>query len=1477
MEGMPRLPMLAPEFKFSTTSLPPEFSTKIKEYILMHYQDDPSKYEAAINEMMSLRAQFGRLIADVETVCQMKRYYAQLTMMKSRFPMEEGDPLKIPFSWLDKAMDMPNSTVYEDVNFELTCIMFNIGAVHAAIAVNEMRSDLDSIKSAFTHFQCAAFPFQHIRDKMNATKYSSVDFEPSILTWYVNVLLAQAQECILEKSLIDHRKNTVIAKIAIYLRDVYMNCCEHLESSGISDIVSSSKYREWLRTCNVKAELYGAVAMVHLGEQADIDKKMGHRLAYYQIASEHVKAAAKFIEKDKRESLRQAVVFATDVVVAKETNAKKENDFIYHERVPKREELGIIEGVAMVKPIGFEPTDRSVAGDDLFAALLPMNVLKSVSMYSEEKAKFKRAILERVEAKDKELDEYLLSLQLEEINLDKSVDELKLPEMLLERSAAFNAQPDAFPDLLDKLQRVGHCAIEADHKLDDLHNRLSAIDSPDLVSDVGFKAIKKELERISEHHMKARTNNAQLQRAIAAHSENLRVLAMPLNELNRRISGPVVKPSETAEGAQLKRMLDKTEEMRAQRRQLLDTLSKDVESDDITAKCLAEKDVDNADLYSKELKKHDEVVRLIDMNLAAQTKILAALTEANASFADCRRQVMELNKSRADQILALTAAYDVYMDVLQKADEGLKFYSTLFSLVRTLDEAMEGVENAYEEEKIAKEKEKQRLEEQKRELRMAREARETMEQFRIQQMDSSSSSLQSSVEYPPNAGGPPPSGGNARLKDYLSYYRSKIAGQLPPSSQQHHVGVMPPCSPAFPPYAQAYSRGTGAAFASSSSMAPNATLTQPLHSGIGLAGGVPPATGATMRNMLPQSMQPQPQQGPSQQPLHYQVPISVQSPNVSRFAPLTPVASLGLQNQQPPVIPPSTSVQSLPPASGGCFAQPAVSNAPAWQQVVGASNLLHSSQNQTSLSCNSVQHSQSMSQMPQNPVQCFQNAPLYTSQTSIPQQPLHLGPQQGNQPQVVQQSQPTATRMHTDNNVSSLPSEQLLPSATIPQQLHSNNTCKMATSFASVTTQKQPTSTYSLSSGIPLQHQQVPFASPSQPLMPQATCMPETSVNPNPSTTATPSNMHLASRSNIASCVSMPTGVCGSVIGPAQQQTSSGQTPTCNQLSAPNAASIISTGSFMPQSHPASASQLQSPFAPSALTSSESGVLSPWHQSLLTNPESLIYGSGRLLNQSPSMLQSHIKNVESSNMAAIPSSTSVIKQPPAVSHTLASTVQNAAPYTPTSLEFDLMSSPLNANLPTPLMPSSQQLQTGSTNSTTTLPDATNNISNNNSQPTSKNEIFAQNVQQPCVSSQSTPSLSTNGDIVQMQATQSSIADNVAACGESTTTEQSSACVAASAAAIAVQPVPRPAAAVAPIMQSSSSTSLAPDVVLGMTSVTSMTYTCTTPAAHKPSQAAASPSGEVPSSNQTNEGNRSLFSDILNPQTFTIGEDEEDPL
>lgn len=62
----------------------------------------------------------------------------------------------------------------------------------------------------------------------------------------------------------------------------------------------------------------------------------------------------------------------------------------------------------MVKAVGFDPADKSISGPDLFAALLPGNVVKSLSIYSEQKAKFKRALLEEIEEKDKEL-EYVYS------------------------------------------------------------------------------------------------------------------------------------------------------------------------------------------------------------------------------------------------------------------------------------------------------------------------------------------------------------------------------------------------------------------------------------------------------------------------------------------------------------------------------------------------------------------------------------------------------------------------------------------------------------------------------------------------------------------------------------------------------------------------------------------------------------------------------------------------------------------------------------------------------------------------------------------------------------------------------------------------------------------------------------------------------------------------------------------------------------
>lgn len=48
--------------------------------------------------------------------------------------------------------------------------------------------------------------------------------------------------------------------------------------------------------------------------------------------------------------------------------------------------------------------DLSIAGPDLFNGLLPTDVIKVISLYSEEKMKLKRDVCEKVKQKDIELE-----------------------------------------------------------------------------------------------------------------------------------------------------------------------------------------------------------------------------------------------------------------------------------------------------------------------------------------------------------------------------------------------------------------------------------------------------------------------------------------------------------------------------------------------------------------------------------------------------------------------------------------------------------------------------------------------------------------------------------------------------------------------------------------------------------------------------------------------------------------------------------------------------------------------------------------------------------------------------------------------------------------------------------------------------------------------------------------------------------------
>ena len=79
--------------------------------------------------------------------------------------------------------------------------------------------------------------------------------------------------------------------------------------------------------------------------------------------------------------LGNSLTFSSDVINGKLENAKKENEFVYHEKVPDFDSLPELKGASLVKGIGFEITDPEISGTDIFGRLVPLEAHEASSLY----------------------------------------------------------------------------------------------------------------------------------------------------------------------------------------------------------------------------------------------------------------------------------------------------------------------------------------------------------------------------------------------------------------------------------------------------------------------------------------------------------------------------------------------------------------------------------------------------------------------------------------------------------------------------------------------------------------------------------------------------------------------------------------------------------------------------------------------------------------------------------------------------------------------------------------------------------------------------------------------------------------------------------------------------------------------------------------------------------------------------------------
>ncbi|XP_054637809.1 tyrosine-protein phosphatase non-receptor type 23 [Dunckerocampus dactyliophorus] len=683
MEAVPRMPMIWLDLKEAGDF---HFSPSVRQFILKNYGENPDNYNEQLKKLETLRQSAVNVTRDFEGCSTLRKYFGQLHYLQSRVPMATGQEAAVPISWTE--IFSGRTVTHDDISYEQACILYNLGALHSMLGAMDNRVSEEGMKVSCTHFQCSAGAFSYLRDHFSHN--FSVDMSHQILNLNINLTLGQAQECLLEKSMLDNRKSFLVARISAQVVDYYKEACRALENSETASLLGKIQ-KDWKKLVQMKIYYFAAIAHLHMGKQAEEQQKYGEGLAYLQSSLEKLSEAIK-LAKGQPESVQEALSFTMDVIGGKFNSAKKDNDFIYHESVPSLEKLTSVKGAPLVKALPVNPTDPSVTGPDLFAKLVPMAAHEASSLYSEEKAKLLRDVMAKIDSKNATLGQFMDSLGLEHESVDNLEMYSHIPPVLMEKCAALSVRPDTVKSLIQSMQVLSGVFTDVESSLREIREVLEADEAgertlQEVVPTVVelhpapqaqiLAEIHRDLEKYMEAHEKASFTNTELHRAMNLHISNLRLLGGPLESLKEVLPQPQLSEEEVAELQCMKRILAKVQEMREQRSSLEKQLRELIHQDDITSTLVTIERADMKRVFEEQLKKYEQVKVVIDQNLTAQETILKALTEANVQYASIRKCLSQTEQQWNSTVQGLVGSYEAYEDLMKKSQEGKDFYDDL--------------------------------------------------------------------------------------------------------------------------------------------------------------------------------------------------------------------------------------------------------------------------------------------------------------------------------------------------------------------------------------------------------------------------------------------------------------------------------------------------------------------------------------------------------------------------------------------------------------------------------------------------------------------------------------------------------------------------------------------------------------------------------------------------------------------------------
>ncbi|VDP07123.1 unnamed protein product [Heligmosomoides polygyrus] len=632
------------------------------------------------------------------------RYYDQLVAIENKIIISATQN-PVVFKWKD-AFDKGSlffskaSLSISDGSFERAAVLFNCGALMSHIAASQPFLTDEEMKTAAKLFQQSAGVFARLRDTVlgMVQQDPTPDLTPDTLSALSALMLAQAQESIYIKAFKDSMKPSALVKIAAQAADFYLEAQKAMNRDSVKGLWE----KEWLQVVNGKSLGFQAIAQLH---QAAVSCKC-EQLSRLTEALRLSELASKYLPPG-------CLSEQLNSIQKRYAAAKKDNDFIYHERIADFRSLPALPRAALVKAL---PVTHPISPrfKDMFSSVVPVQVHNAMQCYEGRKGELVNIETGRLREHTQLMNGILASL-----NLPAALDDVTsmdtLPESIKQKSAKvkqaggiaelerlFKELPSLYKrneEILDETNRM----LTEEKESDDTLRRQFGTKWQRMSSEQLTGPLLQEIGKYRGILHTASSADKMVKDKFEANRAAIEMLSKNEVELRNAIPGQAQHSVEGASEAvkKLRALMNQVQEIKVQREKLEKDF-KSVRSDitDDLLRAMAESQLLNEEQISKEKIQQifGPLKEQVEASIKQQDHVMAEVQTWNTRFTN-EKSGSGSGAERERVLKMLAAGHDSFNELKGNLEEGTKFYNDLTPILVRLQQKVSDFSFARQTEK----------------------------------------------------------------------------------------------------------------------------------------------------------------------------------------------------------------------------------------------------------------------------------------------------------------------------------------------------------------------------------------------------------------------------------------------------------------------------------------------------------------------------------------------------------------------------------------------------------------------------------------------------------------------------------------------------------------------------------------------------------------------------------------------------------